>query len=152
MLIILSCNFNNCELTTKYSIHKYCRDTNSAFHCHHHHHHHHYDNHHYQHHHHHDNDNYNDDQGHLDLNSVLSAGSGRSKVTVKEDRGITLMVYLDEDDDEDCPEYIFFLFFDITPSLGNGDCKSHEKIWHVAWSMHHSMCHIIKSSAMVERK
>merc|ERR1711953_1270301 len=31
-----------------------------------------------------------DAQGHLDLNSVLSAGSGRSKVTVKEDRGITL--------------------------------------------------------------
>merc|ERR1719402_149855 len=29
-------------------------------------------------------------EGHLDLNSVLSAGSGRSKVTVKEDRGITL--------------------------------------------------------------
>ena len=28
------------------------------------------------------------------MNSVLSAGSGRSKVTVKEDRGITLMVII----------------------------------------------------------
>ena len=95
------------------------RDTNSVLHHHHHHNHHHCQ---------HDNCDHDHQQGHLDLNSVLSAGSGRSKVTVKEDRGITLMVYLDEDDDEDCPEYIFFLFFDITPSLGNGDCKSHEKI------------------------